>query len=82
MPLHQRHWQLLMLLGIVDDSGAGSDLEHSNLGISRSSTSSNSLQRPKKTGLGGPQPPPLFALIFVVLSYFSLFYFDFINFSF
>ena len=43
-----RRWQLLMLFGIVDGSGAGSDLEHPNLGISTSSTSSNSLQRPKK----------------------------------
>ena len=68
-----------MLLGMVDGSGAGSDLEHPNLGISTSSTSSNSLQRPKKTGLGGAQPPPLFALIFVVLSCFLLFYFDFFN---
>ena len=69
-----------MLLGIVDGSGAGSDLEHPNLDITTSSTSSNSLQTPKKkTGLGGAQPPPLFALIFFVLSCFHLFYFDFFN---
>ena len=68
-----------MLLSIVDGSGVGSDLEHPNLGISTSSTSYNSLQRPKKNGLGGAQPPPLFSLIFVVLSCFILFYFILIS---
>ena len=32
---HKRHWQLLMLHGIVDGSGAGLDLERPNLGISK-----------------------------------------------
>ena len=70
-----------MLHGTTDGSGVGSDMEHLDLSNPTSSTSSNSLQRPKKTGLGGAQPPPLFVLIFVVLPYFSLFYFDFTNFS-
>ena len=48
LPLPQRRWQLLILYGIVDGSGVGLDLEHPNLGISTSSTSSNTLQRPKK----------------------------------
>ena len=70
-----------MLHGIMDGSGAGSDMGHLDISISTSSTSSNNLQRPKKPGLGGAQPPPLFVLIFVVLFYFILFYFDFFNFS-
>ena len=44
-----------MLHGILDGSGAGSDMGHLDLSISTSSTSSNNLQRPKKTGLGGAQ---------------------------
>ena len=44
-----------MLHGIVDGSGAGSDMGHLDLSISTSSTSSNNLQRPKKIGLGGAQ---------------------------
>ena len=34
LPLHQRHKQLLTSQGIVDGSGAGSDLEHPNPDIS------------------------------------------------
>ena len=35
LPLPKRRWQLLILHGIVDGSGAGSDLEHPNLDISK-----------------------------------------------
>ena len=42
LTLHRRHWQLLTLRGIADGSGAGLDMEHLDLGISISSTSSNS----------------------------------------
>ena len=71
-----------MLHGIVDGSGAGSDMEHLDLSISTSSTSSNSLQRPKKLVWGEHSLLPLFVFIFVVLSYFILFYFDLVNFYF
>ena len=67
---------------IVDGSGAGSGLEHLDLSIPTRSTNFNSLQRPKKTGLGGAQSPPLFVLIFPVLFYFIVLYLDFYNFSF
>ena len=82
MPLHQRHWQLLILYGIVDGSGAGSDLEHPNLSIFRAPPVPTTSKGLKKTCLAGAQSPPLFVLIFVVLSYFILFYFDLVNFSF
>ena len=82
MPPHQRHWQLLMLHGIVDGLGAGLDMEHLDLSISISSTSSNSLQRPKKFVWGEYSLSHFFVLISVVLSYFILFYFDLVNFSF
>ena len=61
LSLHQRHKQLPIRHGIVVGSGAGSDLEHPNLGISKL--------------------PPLFVLIFLVLFYFIVFCFDFVNFS-
>ena len=35
LPLHQKQWQLLTSHGTVVGSGAGSDLEHPNLGISK-----------------------------------------------
>ena len=46
--LHRRHWQLLTPHGIADGLGAGSDMEHLDLGISASSTSFSSLQRLKR----------------------------------
>ena len=73
LPLHKKQWQLLTSHGTADGSGAGSGLEHLDLSIPTSSTSSNSLQRPKKTVLGGAQSPLLFVLIFHVLFYFILF---------
>ena len=71
-----------MFHGIVDGSGAGSGLEHPNLGIPARSASSSNPQRLKKLVSGGAQSPPLFVLIFLVLFHFILFYLDFYNFSF
>ena len=48
LPLHRRHWQLLILHGIMDGSSAGSDMEHLDLSIPTNSTSSSSLQRVEK----------------------------------
>ena len=67
-----------MLHDTLDGSGAGSDMEHLDLGISTSSTSSNSLQRLEELVLGGLSLPQFF----FHFSYFILFYFDVINFSF
>ena len=56
-------------------SGAGSELEHPNLGNSKL----HQFEQPPKAGgigLGGAQSPPLFVLIF--LFYFILFYFNWI----
>ena len=53
LPLHQRHWPLLILYGTADGLGVGSDSEHLDLSISTCSTSFNSLQRLEKLVLGG-----------------------------
>ena len=86
LPLHQRHWQPLILHGTTDGSGAGSDMEHLDLSNSTSSTSSNNLQRVEKLVLGGGGGGGGGSLVsptfFFHLFYFILFYFDFFNFYF
>ena len=77
----QRNWQLLILHGIADGFGAGSDLEHLNLNNSTSSTSSNNLQRLEKLVWGDSVSPTFCFDFFFVLFYFILFYFDLVNFS-
>ena len=80
LPLHQRHKQLPIWHGIVVGSGVGSDLEHPNPGISEL----RYFRQPPKaygSGMGGAQSPPHFVLIFSVLYYIIVFYFDFVNFS-
>ena len=80
LSLHQKHWQPLTLHGIVDGSGASSDMEHLDLDISTSSTSSSSLQRLEELvflgggggGGGGGSVSPTFCFHFI-LFYFILF---------
>ena len=61
--------------GTADGSGAGSDMEHLDLGISASSTSSSSLQRLERLVWGEHSLPHFlfsFFLFYVILFYFIL----------
>ena len=61
--------------GIVDGLGAGSDMEHLDLGISASSNSSSSLQRLKELVWGEHNLPHFLFSSFLILSYFISFLF-------
>ena len=70
-----RHRQLLTLHAIADSSGAGSNMEHLDFGISTSSTNWSSLQRLERLVWGEHSLPHFlfsFFLLYIILFYFIL----------